>query len=90
MIGDRAGVGKLFASVKEFRGQPFPFCICRPAVSHAKNDLAPFSVLLEHFGKHRYIYELILARDGAAVPELKRHIEEEKERAAAVLGTFGG
>ena len=46
--------------------------------------------LMELFGKHRYIYELILARDGAAVPELKRHIEEEKERAAAVLGTFGG
>ncbi len=43
------------------------------------------SRLSELFGKHRHLYELILARDSAVFPELKRHISEGKENAAAVM-----
>ncbi|XOQ45167.1 MAG: hypothetical protein ACFWTN_12085 [Clostridium sp.] len=39
----------------------------------------------EFFGKHRYLYKLILTGDRAAFPELKRHIEEEKESAEMIL-----
>ncbi len=41
--------------------------------------------LSELFGKHRHLYELILARDKAAFPELRRHINEEMANATAVL-----
>ena len=46
----------------------------------------PRGRLLELFGKHRHLYELILARDAAVYPELKRHISEEKDNAAVMFG----
>ncbi len=39
----------------------------------------------EFFGKHRRLYELILSGDRAVFPELKRHIEENKESAELIL-----
>ena len=39
----------------------------------------------EFFGKHRHIYELILSGDRAVFPELKRHIEDNKESADLIL-----
>lgn len=42
----------------------------------------------EFFGKHRYIYEMILSGNRAVLPELKRHIEEDKISAAATVKRF--
>ena len=39
----------------------------------------------EFFGKHRHLYELILSGDRAVFPELKHHIEENKESADLIL-----
>lgn len=39
----------------------------------------------EFFCKHRHLYELILSGDRAAFPELKRHIQEDKESADLIL-----
>ena len=42
----------------------------------------------EFFGKHRRIYELLLAKDKAIFPELKRHIEEEKTLSISIIKGF--
>ena len=45
--------------------------------------------LLELFGRHRRLYEMILSRDGAVIPELRRHIGEEESAAAVITGGRG-
>lgn len=42
----------------------------------------------EFFGKHRHIYEMILSGDRAVFPELKRHIEEEKDAAVSIMNSI--
>ena len=42
----------------------------------------------EFFGTHRHIYELILAGDRSVVPELKRHIEEERETMVMIMNSL--
>lgn len=47
-----------------------------------------FHYASEFFGKHRHLYELLLANDKAIFPELKRHIDEEKEISASIVSGF--
>lgn len=42
----------------------------------------------EFFGTHRHIYEMILSGDRGVFPELKRHIEEEKETTAMIMNSL--
>lgn len=42
----------------------------------------------EFFGTHRHIYELILAGDRTVLPELKRHIEEERETMVMIMNSL--
>lgn len=42
----------------------------------------------EFFGTHRHIYEMILAGDRSVFPELKRHIEEEKETMVMIMNSL--
>lgn len=53
------------------------------AFQHPANSGAHYAA--EFFGKHRRLYELILSGDHAVFPELKRHIEENKESAEPIL-----
>lgn len=45
--------------------------------------------LMEMYGKHRHLYEMILSRDRAVFPELKRHIQEENGVITALVSSFG-
>ena len=42
----------------------------------------------EFFGTRRHIYELILAGDRTVLPELKRHIEEERETMVMIMNSL--
>ena len=42
----------------------------------------------EFFGTHRHIYELILAGDRSVLPELKGHIEEERETMVMIMNSL--
>lgn len=50
---------------------------------HPANNGAHYAS--EFFGKHRHLYEWILSGDRAVFPELKRHIEENKDSADSIL-----